>query len=475
MERFPRSSPDAESLLQLVDLLKQSANTVIEEWKKEDFTKGKGGSQDTPAVLPSHRLHQAQRTILAITGALVELVAEPYSRIQEVGCQYFESRALFIAAERRIPDLLAEAGESGLEIDQLAAKTGIEASKLARILRCLCSIHIFREIGPGRFANNRISAALVHNEPLRAYVQLFNLDIYNASDQLPKYLLSDQGASYDVRETAFQRAVNTTKARWDWLAERVSPAQIQPQNTPYPGVPDVHNWNLVPGADGLVGRPELENFGLAMVGGGKVTGTAHAFDYPWADLGEAVVVDVGGRVGGFALQLLPVYPKLRFIIQDRAEVLEQAQRDIWPREAPEAVRDGRVTFMVHDFFKPNPVQGAAIYWLRGILHDWSDSYCVQILSALREALSPSSRILICDQVMNTTYGSPDIPSAPSPLPANYGYYVRYCHHRDLGLMSIINGIERTPAEFEALVKQAGLRIIRIWECRSMVGIVEVGL
>lgn len=199
-------------------------------------------------------------------------------------------------------------------------------------------------------------------------------------------------------------------------------------------------------------------------------------------------------VGGFALQLLPVYPKLRFIIQDRAEVLEQAQRDIWPREAPEAVRDGRVTFMVHDFFKPNPVQGAAIYWLRGILyvskhlhdnenlltidlyrHDWSDSYCVQILSALREALSPSSRILICDQVMNTTYGSPDIPSAPSPLPANYGYYVRYCHHRDLGLMSIINGIERTPAEFEALVKQAGLRIIRIWECRSMVGIVEVGL
>jgi hypothetical protein len=43
---------------------------------------------------------------------------------------------------------------------------------IARILRCLCSIHIFRQIGTDRFANNRISAALQNNEPLRAYVQL---------------------------------------------------------------------------------------------------------------------------------------------------------------------------------------------------------------------------------------------------------------------------------------------------------------
>lgn len=43
---------------------------------------------------------------------------------------------------------------------------------IARVLRCLCSIHIFRQIRTDRFANNRISAALRNNEPLRAYVQL---------------------------------------------------------------------------------------------------------------------------------------------------------------------------------------------------------------------------------------------------------------------------------------------------------------
>jgi hypothetical protein len=108
-------------------------------------------------------------------------------------------------------------------------------------------------------------------------------------------------------------------------------------------------------------------------------------------------------------------------------------------------------------------------------HDWSDSYCVQILSALRVSMSSSSRILVCDQVMNTTSGCEEIPAAPSPLPANYGYYMRYPHHRDLAMMSVINGIERTPAQFSDLVKQAGLKIKRIWNCRSMVGIIEIGL
>ena len=41
---------------------------------------------------------------------------------------------------------------------------------IARLMRCLCSIHIFKEVQPDRFANNHVSAALVGNEPLRAYI-----------------------------------------------------------------------------------------------------------------------------------------------------------------------------------------------------------------------------------------------------------------------------------------------------------------
>lgn len=77
--------------------------------------------------------------------------------------------------------------------------------------------------------------------------------------------------------------------------------------------------------------------------------------------------------------------------------------------------------------------------------------------------------------MNTTFGCPEIPAAPSPLPANYGYHTRYVHNRDLGLMATLNGIERTPAEFKKLIARAGLRLVKFWDTRSYVGITEVGL
>jgi len=77
--------------------------------------------------------------------------------------------------------------------------------------------------------------------------------------------------------------------------------------------------------------------------------------------------------------------------------------------------------------------------------------------------------------MNTTLGFDQIAKAPKPLPANYGAVKRYSHQRDLCLMSTLNGIERTPAQFRNIVEKAGLKIERFWECRSQVGLIEVRL
>lgn len=71
--------------------------------------------------------------------------------------------------------------------------------------------------------------------------------------------------------------------------------------------------------------------------------------------------------GGFCMQLSSIYPKLKFVVQDREEFLDQGRNEVWPQGAPEAIKDRRVKFMPHDFFQINPVQGAAIYWLRYIL------------------------------------------------------------------------------------------------------------
>lgn len=60
---------------------------------------------------------------------------------------------------------------------------------------------------------------------------------------------------------------------------------------------------------------------------------------------------------------------------------------------------GRIEFMTHDFFHPQPVKGADVYLLRWILHDWPDAYCVKILRALRPALKKNVRVLVAEAVM----------------------------------------------------------------------------
>lgn len=43
------------------------------------------------------------------------------------------------------------------------------------------------------------------------------------------------------------------------------------------------------------------------------------------------------------------------------------------------------------------------------------------------------------------------------------------------MAAIINGIERTPAQFKNIIERAGLVVSRFIECRSQVSIVEVAL
>lgn len=41
---------------------------------------------------------------------------------------------------------------------------------------------------------------------------------------------------------------------------------------------------------------------------------------------------------------------------------------IWKRDFPSALESGRAQFMEHDFFTPNPVKEANVYWMRNVLY-----------------------------------------------------------------------------------------------------------
>lgn len=70
-------------------------------------------------------------------------------------------------------------------------------------------------------------------------------------------------------------------------------------------------------------------------------------------------------IGGMSMDLAKRYPNLRFVVQDRAQVITQA-RTVWEKEFPQAL-ENRVTLMPHNFFDENPVKGPDAFLLRYIL------------------------------------------------------------------------------------------------------------
>lgn len=112
----------------------------------------------------------------------------------------------------------------------------------------------------------------------------------------------------------------------------------------------------------------------------------------WASLADAAsptIVDLGGSHGDVAFALARKYPKFNVIVQELPQVVANSKEE-----------EGlSVKFMAHDFFTPQPVQGADVYLCRWTMHNWSDKYCLQILQALVPALKPGARVIIMDFVM----------------------------------------------------------------------------
>ena len=106
----------------------------------------------------------------------------------------------------------------------------------------------------------------------------------------------------------------------------------------------------------------------------------------------------------------------------------------------------RITFQSHDFFQPQPVQGANVYLLRMILHDWPDDQAVEILRHIAAAMDSSdSRLLIMDSVLPT----------PGSVPVSVERIVRA---RDLTMMQAFNSKERDLEDWKSLLYAADSKL-----------------
>jgi O-methyltransferase domain len=100
---------------------------------------------------------------------------------------------------------------------------------------------------------------------------------------------------------------------------------------------------------------------------------AHGWDWSAIDAMKGTVVDVGGARGAVACGLAKHYPNIKFIVQDFADVVAEG-----PENVPESMKS-QVEFMAASCLEEQPVKGKEVYFMRAILHNWPDDYCVKIL------------------------------------------------------------------------------------------------
>ena len=157
------------------------------------------------------------------------------------------------------------------------------------------------------------------------------------------------------------------------------------------------------------------------------------------------VCDIGGGQGILLKAILEANPHLRGILYDNERVVQNHVL---------ADLDPRVEVQTGSFFERVPA--ADVLLLKNVLHDWPDEKCEIILNRCRQAMRPSSRLLIIDRLI----GSPtDLPSV---------FY-------DLHMQVIQGGRERTEQEFSSLLQKAGMKLNRIISTRSPMKIVETSL
>lgn len=165
-------------------------------------------------------------------------------------------------------------------------------------------------------------------------------------------------------------------------------------------------------------------------------------------------MQIGGSAGHDDIELARHYPSIRFIVQDRAEVVASFEASL-----PSDLKS-RISFQTHDFMTLQPIRGAAVYFLKHILHDWPNPVSVKIVQNIVPAMTPfennnGSRLIIMDSVM------PEMGEVPLTV-------MQLNTAMDLQMMAALSAKERTRADWEALLRAADQRL-RIVNVRQPIG------
>lgn len=446
-------------LRQLANIISQSVDRIDAELAKAGL---KYPSLDQPfnplspeegaSMAPAVR--ESAGFIVAACMQLSAIVNIPVLTLYEAAGGFLVGSGMRVALEGSVTEILRDEPE-GMHVNDIAAKNGADPDRLARNLRLLATRHVFKEVKPNVFANNKLSSLLdtsktveeIRADPVNkhtgtpgvaALLEHTTDEVMKASAYLTEVLYDPvKKSSEEPQHAPLARAFNTNKTYFDWLEE--------------PG-----------------NEHRLKRFSVAMEGSAKINSSdAILAGFKWDSLSpKSLVVDVGGGTGHISMKIAQKNKGLRFVVQDRPHVIEQA-KSFWERNMPSALEDGTVTLQAHDFFTPQPQNDVAVFLCQMITHDFPKNKVTLLLKNLRAVSGPQTKLLLVEQIIPYACAEPSTDSQfaaklnvapPEPLLAYTGAANPALYLADLQLFNCDLGEERTLGSFEALLGNAGWKI-----------------
>ncbi len=275
----------------------------------------------------------------------------------------------------------------------IAAARGLNADRVYRLLRALTTVGIVTEGAGGQFALTPLGGLLTASSPH---------SMRTAAELLTEYHAEIWGELDGALAGGVAFEALKGQPMFDWLhANPAQGARFQRMMV------EVHS-------------PETP----AIVA---------AYDFAASNH----IIDVGGGNGSLLSAILAAHPGRRATLFDLPEGIAAARRG-------EGGPLPNVTLAAGDVFDVDSVpKGGDLYLCRHMLHDYDDPDARRILTSIRRAMQPGTRLLVLEKT---------VPTDDTPGPGRW---------LDLHVMLLVGGRERTVEQYSALFDESGLRLARV--------------
>ena len=313
------------------------------------------------------------------------------------------TQSIYAAARLGLADLIGDTPKTAAE---LAREADAAADPVYRLLRALTGLGLFDQDEQGRFSLTEMGALLRSDRPDTAHAMILT------SGEFFYQAWGNFLHSVKTGECAFDKTFG--QDLFSYLSEN-------PQ----------HGGDF--------------DQCMATVHGAESEGVVASYDFsPYK-----TVADVGGGKGSLLARVLLDNEHLQGMLVDIPPVIPRAEEYLGQTR----IRD-RVRLIEGNFFASVP-EGADLYMLRHVIHDWDGEEANTILGHCRKAMHADARLLLIECVV------------PEGNDFNFGKLL------DLNMLVVSGGKERTEREFADLLAENRMRLNRVIHTRvPRVSIIE---